>query len=171
MIPKPQLFYPFRREKPFARLVANSLFGNTVLKSVQFDREPRDGTVEVEEIFPRWMLAAEFEPGESPRPQCAPKLLFLLRLIATQSPRVCGGVHGAKSRTPVKRNKPSGKRCLLSPTLSSIRWRRGRRDRVRPSDGKNANSAWLDVTRKIIVSWTAFVHAARANCPRYGSIT
>ena len=59
----------------------------------------------------------------------------------------------------------------LSPTLSSIRWRRGRRARVRPVMERIACWVWLEGTGRIILRWTAFVRADGANRPRYGSIT
>ena len=66
VIPKPQLLDVRRRKPSLPFHVAFSLFGQAVLKSVQFNRQSRGWTEEIEKIFPKRMLTAELEAGKSP---------------------------------------------------------------------------------------------------------
>ena len=56
-----------------------------MLKTVQFNREPRARTIEVEAVWADRMLAAEFESSKASRSQRTPPLLFLRRLLAAQN--------------------------------------------------------------------------------------
>src|SRR5260370_39990447 len=100
-----------------------------MLKTVQFNREARGGAVEVEKGFPRRMLAAELESGKPPRPQRAPKLLFFLRLLTTETPGVYRGVHGRESRAGNGQDKwregEDSQSEAFSPSSRSGRRRRG----------------------------------------------
>ncbi len=78
VVPKAQLLDTLRRQKLFSRRVASPLFRQTMLKTVEFNREERRDTIEVEKAFPRRMLVPELESGKPPRSQRTPKLLFFL---------------------------------------------------------------------------------------------
>ena len=85
MIPEPQLLDAFRCEKLRPLLVTLELFGQAVLKTVQFHRKPRHGTIEVQKVYSFGMLASEFETRESSRLQRTPQCFFLVRLFATET--------------------------------------------------------------------------------------
>src|SRR5205823_2840333 len=72
------------------------------------------------------MLAAEFEAGETSRPQRVPQFFFLLRLFASETPGVCSGIHAAKRRKTTLKHK------TLSPSLSPLVSSRGGNE---PSSG------------------------------------
>src|SRR2546425_12529481 len=93
MIPEAQFFDALRGEKSLSLLVSRALLRQTVLESVKFDRELCCRTIEIESVNSSRMLAAEFESGESSRPQCMPEFLFLLRLLTTESAGVGCGIH------------------------------------------------------------------------------
>ena len=60
------------------------------------------------------MLAAEFEAGETSRPQRVPQFFFLLSLFVSETPGVCSGIHAAKRRKTTLKHKP------LSLSLSPL---------------------------------------------------
>jgi len=44
------------------------------------------------------MLPSKFEPRKASRAQCAPKLLFLLSLFPSKTPRVPGRIHPLENK-------------------------------------------------------------------------
>src|SRR5438552_3084849 len=62
-------------------------------KTIQFDREPGQRTVKIENVLANRMLSAEFESGKTARPQSTPKLLFFPGLLASKAARVGRGIH------------------------------------------------------------------------------
>ncbi len=113
-IPESQFLDAIRCEKLFSFVIASALHRQAVLKAIQLDRQLCDGTIKIQKVNSSRMLARKFESGETACPQCAPQLLFLIGLDSTKATSIDGAVHYAD---------------LLSPALSSIRWRRGRKHR------------------------------------------
>src|SRR6266516_3897056 len=93
MIPESQFFDSLRSQKLLSLLVTSILLGQSVLKTVQFDRQLCDRTKEIEIVSASVMLPTELESGKTSRPQCTPEFLFLLRLLATELAGVGCGIH------------------------------------------------------------------------------
>ena len=126
MIPKTQFLNSLCGEKFCAHLIALKLARGSVLKSVQFNAQPRKPAIKVQEVGADRILPAEFEAGESAGFQRAPELCFLFGLLTSQSPRILDGVHEAEDKQRPTINKPLS---LPSPRSSLA----GRGDLVRNS--------------------------------------
>jgi hypothetical protein len=111
MIPEAKFLDVLRCEELLALPVLSYLFGQAMLKSVQFNRQPSGRTVGIEEVFPHRMLATEFESGKSPRPQSLPKFLFLVRLFTAKPPCVGYRIHRGKGKGKVVPRKPLPPYC------------------------------------------------------------
>jgi hypothetical protein len=66
MIPESQLFNIPRRQKLFSLFIVLALSRHTVLKAVRFNGQLCCGTIEIEDVFPNSVLAAELEADKSP---------------------------------------------------------------------------------------------------------
>ena len=93
MVPKPQYQNVLGRQKSLACGVKRQLVRPTVVETIQFHRQTRRWTIDIQKELFRWMLAAELEPGESPCSQSLPKLPFFLRLFAAELSGALGWVH------------------------------------------------------------------------------
>ena len=82
-VPKPQDLDAQRSEELLPIFVMFPLFWKPVLSSIQFNRQPRFFTEEIERVFSNRMLSAEFVAAEPSRAQPAPhQLLSPGRLLA-----------------------------------------------------------------------------------------
>src|SRR5437588_2083428 len=81
------------------------------------------------------MLAAEFEAGETSRPQRVPQFFFLLSLFASETPGVYSGIHAAKRRKTTLKHKPLPMNPL-TPSLSPS----GREGDRRPGEEASRDS-------------------------------
>lgn len=84
MVPKSQHFDAFVCEESFACFISFDLFRDTVLKAVEFHRQPGLRAEHIQKIDAGGMLASKFEAGELAAPQLAPELFFFLRLFVTK---------------------------------------------------------------------------------------
>jgi len=89
MIPKSQFLNALFLQKRAALLVVLHLLRDTVLKTVKLHIQPGGGAVKIQNVNPLWMLASEFETGESVASQRAPELFFFVGLVAT---KLAGGL-------------------------------------------------------------------------------
>ena len=91
----PEAHFPdaFADEIALPFLITLTLFGQAVMKAIQFDGQLRVGTKEIEIVSAVRMLAAEFEAGEATGAQGAPQLLFLVGLVAPEFAGDRGGIH------------------------------------------------------------------------------
>jgi len=113
MIPEPHLLDAFLDEKLLPGLVALALLRHPVLRTVQLDGELRGRTIKIEVEGARRMLTAKLKSREASSSQRAPQLLFLIRLLATQTPRVGDGIHALEIMFSKAKDKASGEPPLL----------------------------------------------------------
>ena len=82
MIPKAQYLDVLSRQICLAPFIVLHLLRHAMLKTVQLDLQPRGRAIEIQSVNPQRMLATEFESGETVASQRAPKLFFLVGLVA-----------------------------------------------------------------------------------------
>jgi hypothetical protein len=131
-IPETQRLDALIHEKFFPCRVAPDSFRQTMLKTVQLDGELCLGAVEIQNVIPDRVLAAEFETGKTPATQRPPKFLLLIRLLAAKFAGDLFEAHGGRMLVAEKnsstalatpsplqtRNIPQ--KILLTPALSSF---------------------------------------------------
>src|SRR5438552_6397329 len=86
MIPKAQHFNPLFRKKSVSLFVLGALVWKTVSAAIKFDRQLRDGAIEIQEVDAAVILAAEFKFGEA--------------AVAEQTPQAFLGVGGLLAELP-----------------------------------------------------------------------
>jgi len=85
MIPEPEFLNAESLKKLCALLIVPLLLRQTMLETVEFDGQFRGRTINIKKVNPNWMLAPEFESGEPPGPEHAPKFFFFLGLLSAQA--------------------------------------------------------------------------------------
>jgi hypothetical protein len=77
-----------RIEELLPNRVVLSLSGKPVTKAVQLHREPSEGTIEIQEVSVKRVLATKLEPSEPTGTQRAPELAGFFTLVTPQPARV-----------------------------------------------------------------------------------
>ena len=99
-----------------------------MLKTIQFDRKARRGTIQIQKEPSGGMLAAKLESGEASGSQGSPKLPLFIRLFAAELPGAFGWIHPKNIASgPSSASANSRWTLLLSPALPSTKWRGGSR--------------------------------------------
>src|SRR4051812_14523663 len=78
-----------------------------MLKTVEFNGQPCQPAIEIQEIGTDRVLSAEFESGEPAGFQGEPELLFLFGLFPSETTRVLDGVHELRLNKGRKKTSPS----------------------------------------------------------------
>src|SRR5262245_25892570 len=105
MIPKSHHFDVPGSEQFFTGEIAFKLDARAMHKSIEFDGEPRQWTIEIEVLPGNRVLTSEFETGKTTCPQGSPELLLLRSLITAEAPGISRRVHVRHSRTAPAENK------------------------------------------------------------------
>ncbi len=116
-VPETQCFNALFRKKFFPCCVPLDSFGQTVLETVQFDRQLGVGTIKIQNVPTDRVLPAEFETGKPSSAQCPPKLLLFVRLVAAKLAGDLFKAHGGRMRPAGKISSPPAK----LPTLLAKR--------------------------------------------------
>ena len=106
MIPEPQLLNSLGGQELISRRIMLLLPGQAVLKAVQFNGQLGCGTIEVQKVCAKRMLASEFEPREAACSQGLPELRLFTCLLAPQPPGVAGRIHEVERRRLLRKDKP-----------------------------------------------------------------
>ncbi len=77
-----------------------------MLKTVQLDGELRVGAVEIQNVIPDRVLAAEFETGKTPATQRPPKFLLLVCLLAAKFAGDLFEAHDGRMLVAIKNSSP-----------------------------------------------------------------
>ena len=77
-----------------------------MLKAVQFNGQLGCGTIEVQKVCAKRMLASEFEPREAACSQGLPELRLFTCLLAPQPRGVAGRIHEVERRRLLRKDKP-----------------------------------------------------------------
>ena len=87
MVPKPQTLYPEFFQNLFPHYISLQPFRQSMLKTVQFNRQLRVETVKIQDLAIDDVLAAKFKSGETPASQLFPELFFFDGLVTAKLTR------------------------------------------------------------------------------------
>jgi hypothetical protein len=118
MIPESKGFNALLRQKFFPRFISLNSFRQTVLKTVEFDRQFRVSTIKIQDLSANGVLPSKLETGELSSSQCPPKFFFAVSLFAAKFTGDLFEAHAGRMQV-------AGKNSSSSPRLSPRLARRG----------------------------------------------
>jgi hypothetical protein len=105
VIPETKFLDALTLKEQLPRFVMLALIWQTVLKTIQLDRQPRRRAVEVEPVSGKRVLSPELEPGKPPCSQSIPQFFFLPCLVAPKPPRISRSIHAADTELLCRADK------------------------------------------------------------------
>jgi hypothetical protein len=107
MIPKPKRFNLLLLQKFFTDFITVNALRQAMLKAVEFDRQLRIGTIEIQNVPTRRVLPSKFETGKASSAQRLPEFLFLVGLIAAKLAGDWFEAHAKRMRIVGEKFNPS----------------------------------------------------------------
>ncbi len=93
MIPESQFFNVIFIKPLRARLIMPAIFGHPMLGAIQLNGQLRHGTIKIQKILSRRMLASKFEACKPAGAEGPPKLLFFPGLLSAKPAGIVFRIH------------------------------------------------------------------------------